>query len=115
MSRTIHHTTNMLLAAGLLRFAPLVAAAPAATAPAATTPPAKTAPAPVGPMAFTPAELELAPGETSLVTLFVPSPTGKYFSGTLSFLPEKGLAVQPDARWPDRIPPWGVKVFPKIT
>jgi hypothetical protein len=66
-------------------------------------------------MAFTPAELDLAPGETALVTLFVPSPTGKYFNGGLSLVPDQGVTVQPDARWPDRVPPWGVKVFPKIT
>jgi hypothetical protein len=117
MSSTIHRTVNTLLGMGLLALSPLVTtsaptrALPAATVPAGTRP----APSPAAPMAFTPAELELAPGETSLVTLFVPSPTGKYASGTLSFVPEKGVTVQPDARWPERIPPWGVKVFPKIT
>src|SRR4051812_36617034 len=107
MSSTIHRIINTLLAACPLALAPWVAAAP----PSATQP-AKTAPAHAAHMVFTPAELELAPGETYPVVLFVPSPTGKYFSGALNLVPGKGVTVQPDPRWPERIPPWGVKVFP---
>jgi hypothetical protein len=121
MSSRILRDLGGLVAAGLVALAPLVAAAPPRTAPPAATRPGKPAPPPAAPPpaarvpGFTPAELELAPGETYPVTLFVPSPTGKYFSGALSFAPDKGVTVQPDARWPDRIPPWGVKVFPKVT
>jgi hypothetical protein len=77
--------------------------------------PAKPAPKSSARMAFTPATLELAPGETYPATLFVPSPTGKYHRGELSFAVEKGVTTKPDARWPDRVPPWGVKTFPRIT
>lgn len=115
MSRFLARTTIPLLAACPVALAPLMAAGPPSTLSAAVTKPAKPAPAPAAPMAFTPAELELAPGETYPVTLFVPSPTGKYFSGALSLTPEVGVTVQPDPRWPERLPPWGVKVFPKIT
>jgi hypothetical protein len=112
LRRFLSRTTLPLLAACPLALAPLMAAAPPPTVTPAAAKPAKT---PAAPMAFTPAELELAPGETYPVTLFVPSPTGKYFSGALSLEPDQGVTVQPDPRWPDRIPPWGVKVFPKIT
>jgi hypothetical protein len=102
-SRTDFHA---LLVAGLLTFAGIAGAAPKK----APKPPGK----PAAPMTFTPAAMDLLPGETYPVTLFVPSPNGTYYSGELSFAHERGLRVEPDARFPDRIPPWGVKVFPKV-
>lgn len=68
----------------------------------------------VSPMAFTPKALDLAPGETYPVELFVPSPTGKAVSGKLTFTPAKGLEVKPDARWSDKVPGWGTKTYPTI-
>lgn len=66
-------------------------------------------------MAFSPAELDLAPGETFLTELLVPSPTGKAFTGKLEYSPGTGLTVKPDARWTGKLPPWGVKTYPRIT
>lgn len=89
-------------------------AAPAVQAPAAKAPakpPAKLS----GPMAFRPAELDLAPGETYPVELYVPSPTGKTFTGTPTFTTEKAITVKPDSRWKTRVPPWGQKTYPKLT
>jgi hypothetical protein len=77
--------------------------------------PAKPAPKPAPPMAFTPAELDLAPGETYLAELVVPSPTGKAFTSKLTYTPGTGLTVKPDARWTGKVPPWGVKSYPRIT
>jgi len=93
-----------LAAAGVL-------AAPAAKKPA----PAKAAVKAAAPMAFKPAVLDLAPGETYPVELFVPSPTGKEFTGPLDFAQEKGLTVSPDPRWKGRVPGWGEKTYPKLT
>ncbi|HTE19822.1 MAG TPA: hypothetical protein VK689_15770 [Armatimonadota bacterium] len=70
---------------------------------------------PPRPMAFTPAELDLAPGESFPVELFVPSPTGKAVQGSLSFTPGAGISVTPDKRWTGRVPPWGAKTFPRVT
>lgn len=69
----------------------------------------------VAPIRFMPGELDLAPGESYPAELFVPSPTGKAASASLSFKPEKGISVTPDPRWKGRIPPWGVKTYPKLT
>jgi hypothetical protein len=66
-------------------------------------------------MGFAPKELDLAPGETYLTELFVPSPTGKEFKGELTYAPAAGLTVKPDDRWPGKVPPWGLKSFPRIT
>lgn len=66
-------------------------------------------------MAFSPAELDLAPGETYLTQLIVPSPTGHAFKGKLTFSPSTGLKVREDTRWTGRVPPWGVKLYPKVT
>jgi hypothetical protein len=84
---------------------PAKAAKPAAAAPEKLT----------GPMTFRPAEFDLAPGETFPVELVVPSPTGRLFQGDLTFTPEAGISVKPDARWTGRIPAWGVKTYPRIT
>jgi hypothetical protein len=83
--------------------------------PAAKPAPAKPQPAPSRPMAFNPAELDLAPGETYTNELFVPSPTGKAVTGKLAITAPAGLTVKDDPRWTGRVPPWGVKVYPKIT
>jgi hypothetical protein len=71
--------------------------------PAAKAPAAK--PAPAKPMAFNPPELDLAPGETYLTELFVPSPTGKELQAAVEFSPARGARVQADSRFKDRIPP----------
>lgn len=101
-----------------------VAAAPAGSAPKAPVKPkpapgpaAKAAPKPKPApkkMAFTPPELDLAPGESYLTELFVPSPTGKAVTGTLTFGPTEGLVAKPDGKWDGKVPPWGRKVFPLI-
>lgn len=91
-------------------------AAPVAKAPAAKSKaPAKAPVKPAAPMAFKPTVLDLAPGETYPVELFVPSPTGKEYSGTLDFEVEKGVTVTPDSRWKGRVPGWGAKTYPKLT
>jgi hypothetical protein len=94
---------------------PSAAPKPATTTAAQPAKPKPPAPALIGPMAFTPKEIDLAPGETYPVELFVPSPTGKATEGRLAFMAPDGLHVTPDARWTGRIPAWGVKTFPKIT
>lgn len=101
---------KLALAAILALAAVAVSAAPAG-------PPARgKKPAPiVAPMAFSPKELDLAPGETYPVDLLVPSPTGKAFSGTLSYTAPPGLTVTPDPRWNGKVPGWGVKTHPKVT
>ena len=66
-------------------------------------------------MAFSPGEFDLAPGESYPVELYVPSPTGKRFQGRLTYTAGEGITVKPDARWTGRIPPWGVKTYPRIT
>ena len=75
----------------------------------------KPEPKPIPPIAFTPPDLDLAPGETYLAELSVPSPTGHAFTGKLNYTPGNGLTVKPDARWNDKLPPWGVKTYPRIT
>lgn len=70
---------------------------------------------PALPMAFKPTTLDLAPGETYPVELFVASPTGKAYSGTLDFEVEQGVTVSPDARWKGSIPGWGGKTYPKLS
>ncbi|HEU4753945.1 MAG TPA: hypothetical protein VFU47_12625 [Armatimonadota bacterium] len=113
------------LATGLALLLPVSAAPPAKKAarprPKRTAPSGKKpAPAPkppdkpAPPMAFAPSELDLAPGETYPVSLFVPSPTGKAVESTLTYLPERGMSVLPDSRWTGKVPPWGVKTFPKV-
>jgi hypothetical protein len=73
-------------------------------------------PAPPAPtMAFNPKELDLAPGETYPVELYVPTPTGKTARVTLGYTPGSGLRVQPDSRWTGRVTSAGAKTFPKIT
>jgi hypothetical protein len=81
--------------------------------------PSKPAPAPkkpANPMAFVPAELDLAPGETYPVELFVPSPTGKPVEGKLTYTSEdeKRLSVQADPRWTGKLSKYGAKTFPKV-
>ncbi len=121
---------SKLWLAGVLMCAGPAGAAPAAKTPAAKTPAPKTpaagrkgpaaakprppAPAPK-PMAFKPAELDLAPGETFLVELSLPSPTGKAYQGRLTYTPGTGVTVKEDARFSGRIPPWGSKTHPRIT
>jgi hypothetical protein len=103
------------LGLGVAVLAAAAGGAPAAKPPGKRArPAAKAAPRLIGKMAFTPAELDLAPGEQYPVDLFVPSPTGKRFEGALSFKPEAGVTVKPDERWTGKIPPWGVKTFPVI-
>jgi hypothetical protein len=97
-----------------LIFSPALAA-PAPKKPAAQTP-AKPAPkTPAKPMGFAPTELDLAPGETYLTELFVPSPTGKAFTGQVAYTAPDGLVVKPDARWTGKVPPWGLKTYPRVT
>jgi hypothetical protein len=112
MNQQANSYAGALALAGALVLA--AGSAPAQTAPPNAAKMAAPAPKPAAAMAFTPAELDLAPGEIYPVTLFVPSPTGKYHSGELSYAVEKGVSLHPDPRWPERMPPWGVKVFPKI-
>jgi len=76
---------------------------------------AKPAPKPAAPMAYKPAELDLAPGETFPVELFVPSPTGKTFSGAPSYVVDSAISVAADARWKGKVPAWGAKTYPKLT
>lgn len=66
-------------------------------------------------MAFAPKELDLAPGETYPVELYVPSPTRKAFSGALAYTASPGLTVTPDSRWNGKVPAWGLKTHPKVT
>lgn len=66
------------------------------------------------PTAFATTDFDLAPGETYLAELFVASPTGKAVEGKLVYTPAEGLTVIPDPRWTGKVPPWGVKSFPKI-
>jgi len=66
-------------------------------------------------MAFTPKELDLAPGESWPAELFVPGPASKAGATTLGFAPGKGLSVEPDARWNGKVPAWGTKVHPRVT
>lgn len=89
-------------------------AAPGPAAPKAAPKPAAK-PAPKLPMHFNTEGFDLAPGETYPVELYVPSPTGKAFQGKLTYKPSAELRVLPDPRWTGRIPPAGVKTFPKIT
>ncbi|MBM3457893.1 MAG: hypothetical protein FJX77_05105 [Armatimonadetes bacterium] len=58
--------------------------------------------------------LDLAPGDSYLVELVVPSPTGRAVTGTLAFEAAPGVTVQPDTRWKDRLPAWGAKTYPRI-
>jgi len=104
MRRALMGAVTALAAVGAL-------AAPAVKKPA----PAKAPVRPAAPMAFKPAVLDLAPGETYPVELFVPSPTGKAFSGALDFEVERGLTVSPDSRWKGSVPGWGLKTYPKLT
>ena len=130
--RTATRTAMIMFAAGLAATAlaapakknpPARAARPAQPQKPAPVKPASVKPAPVkpapakpaAPMAFVPAELDLAPGETFPVELFVPSPTGKLVLGTLSYAPGPGITVAADKRWTGKVPPWGVKTFPRIT
>lgn len=96
-----------------------LAAAPVASAPKpAAKPKPKPKPRkpaePRKPMAFKPGELDLAPGESYLTELFIPSPTGKHVTGKLTFGPTEGIVAKPDARWDGKVPPWGRKVFPLV-
>lgn len=107
-------STRLAAAIGLgLLGASMALAAPMAEAPASK--PAKAPEKLSGPMAFRPAELDLAPGETYPVELYVPSPTGKYFNGTPAFTVDRAITIKPDARWKTRVPPWGQKTYPKVT
>lgn len=93
-----------------------LAAVGALAAPAAKKPtPAKAPSKPAIPMAFKPTTLDLAPGETYPVELFVASPTGKEYSGTLDFEVEQGITVASDPRWKGHIPGWGGKTYPKLS
>ena len=103
-----------------LAFAVPLAAAPEAPTP--TTPPeakakptGKATPKPAPVMAFKPATLELAPGETFDVELFVPNPKGKEAPAELSFTSGEGVTVLADKRWKDKLPRYGVKLYPKLT
>ncbi|MGV3719903.1 MAG: hypothetical protein ACO1SX_03250 [Actinomycetota bacterium] len=87
----------------------------AMAAPTPAKPAAKPAAKPPAPMAFKPVELDLAPGETYPVELFVPSPTGKTFTGTPRFAVERAITINADPRWKGKVPPWGAKTFPKLT
>ena len=71
---------------------------------------------PANPMAFVPPELDLAPGETYPVELFVPSPTGKPVEGKLTYVSddEKRVIMQADARWTGKLSKFGAKTFPKV-
>lgn len=69
---------------------------------------------PVQPMAFNPGELDLLPGESYPVELYVPSPTGREFQGELTFAPAKGLTVKPDSRWNGKVSRYGAKTYPSI-
>lgn len=103
----------------LLITAPLTAAPEAAqpTAPPSTKgkPAAKPAPKPAPVMAFKPATLELAPGETFNAELFVPNPKGKETPAELSYSPGAGVTVIPDKRWNGKLPRYGAKLYPKLT
>jgi hypothetical protein len=99
----------VLLLGGVAAFGAPAPKAPVKPAPAKA--PAKLS----GPMAFKPAELDLAPGETYPVELFVPSPTGKTFNGTPRFEADEAVSVTADPRWTGRVPAWGVKTYPKLT
>ncbi len=77
--------------------------------------PAKPAARPSAPMAFTPRTLDLAPGETFPVELFLPSPTGKAIQSELKFEPGPEVTVSPDPRFGGRVPGWGTKTFPKVS
>jgi hypothetical protein len=117
MRRLIPTLILALAGAVGLPFARGVAAPRPQATTAVASPPAKAAkPAPKAApsITFTPSPLELAPGETYPVTVFVPSPTGRYHKSVLSFQVKGGVSVQSDPRFPDTVPPWGVKVFPKI-
>ncbi len=98
----------------------LVAAASAQATTAARKRPAKKTekPAakkpPIQPMAFNPGELDLLPGESYPVELYVPSPTGREFQGELTFAPAKGLTVKPDSRWNGKVSRYGAKTYPSI-
>lgn len=95
--------------------ATMAAGAPAPVKPAAKPAAKAVAKLPAKPMAFKPAELDLAPGETFPVELFVPSPTGKTFAGTPTFAVERAITINADARWKGKVPAWGAKTFPKLT
>lgn len=95
---------------GILCLAGLAAVLRLSPSFAAHAPQAKRPPSPE----FRPAELDLLPGESYPVELFVPSPTGKEAVGQLAFTPGKGLSVRPDARWKGRVPSFGAKNFPSI-
>ncbi|MCC2667726.1 MAG: hypothetical protein K0Q72_197 [Armatimonadetes bacterium] len=102
-----------ILASGI--GATVVSAAPAPKKPAAKPALVKTAAKPAAPMAFKPLELDLAPGETYPVELFVPSPTGKTFTGTPAFEVDRAVTVAADPRWKGTVPGWGTKTYPKLT
>ena len=86
----------------------LTAAAALAAPPAAKPQKAK----PATRMEFRPAELELSPGETYPVELFIPNRSRKPAVTTLSYAPKAD--VLPDARWTGKIGRYGVKTWPKI-
>jgi hypothetical protein len=112
----------MRLALSLL---PLLIAVPLLGAPEATPaappkdpaakPAPKIAPKPKPVIAFKPATLELMPGETFLVELFIPNPAGKEVPAKLGFWPGGGVDLTPDARWKGKLPRYGAKLYPKIS
>ena len=94
----------------------LVAAAMATAALAAkpAAKPAAKAPKPVPkPMVFSPAVLELAPGETYLTELWIPNVAGKEAPVGLKLTPGAGLSLIPDRRWTGKLPRYGAKLYPK--
>src|SRR5688500_16679884 len=105
MKRTLLVAPGILLIAVVAVAAPAPPKAPPPSKPGARTPAKPTAKTPAkskaplsGPMAFLPKELDLAPGESYPVELYVPSPTEKHFTGDVTFNAAKGLTVTPDPR-----------------
>jgi hypothetical protein len=66
-------------------------------------------------MSFLPPDLDLAPGESYRVELFVPAPGGKPAAGTLTLATGKGISVQEDTKFPSKLPAWGAKTYPTVT
>ncbi|MGC8834626.1 MAG: hypothetical protein ACP5R4_11305 [Armatimonadota bacterium] len=62
---------------------------------------------------FNPADLDLAPGETYLFGVHVRNPLGKRVKAVITLVPSSGLSLTIE-RWEGILPPWGVKLFPRI-
>ncbi|MGQ9523427.1 MAG: hypothetical protein ACUVTZ_01175 [Armatimonadota bacterium] len=62
---------------------------------------------------FSPAELDLAPGESYLIGIHVRNPLGKPTKATITLTGDSDLKLSVE-KWEGVLPKWGVKLFPRI-